>query len=299
MVYHMKAFLAEYTAAHDPGLAREGAAMLSVLEGSFGRCGYDVVMPELPDFAGEVRRLAPGCEVGLVIAPDHLLASFTSILESLTHNIGCGSMNVMVCADKRMTASILSRHGIPVPGPAGPGDRVIKPATGCGSRGVHLSSAEPGPGEIAENYITGEHMSVSMVGSRVVGNACSYYSGDPPLLLSINRQEIEIDSDGTFHYLGGETPVVHERHEELVRTAASALTVLGCQGYTGVDIVLADRPYVVDVNPRITTSIVGIAACMEEEIADVLVRASRGTAPSSVHLSGNVRFDTRGRVERL
>ena len=43
-----------------------------------------------------------------------------------------------------------------------------------------------------------------------------------------------------------------------------------------MDIVLADRPYVVDVNPRITTSIVGIVACMEEEIADVLVAASRG-----------------------
>ena len=32
----------------------------------------------------------------------------------------------------------------------------------------------------------------------------------------------------------------------------------------------------VDVNPRVTTSVVGIAAVMEEEIADVLVAASRG-----------------------
>jgi predicted ATP-grasp superfamily ATP-dependent carboligase len=56
---------------------------------------------------------------------------------------------------------------------------------------------------------------------------------------------------------------------------------------------------VVDVNPRITTSIVGIAACMEEEIADVLVRASRGKGPSTVHLSGRVKFDTKGLVERL
>jgi predicted ATP-grasp superfamily ATP-dependent carboligase len=297
---HMKAFLAEYTVAHDTALAREGAAMLAVLQGSFERCGYDVVTPELPDFTGEIRRLAPGCDVGLVIAPDHLLFSFTSVLESLTHNIGCGSMNAMVCADKRMTASILARHGIPVPGTAASGRRVIKPVTGCGSQGVRLSiGEEPGPGEMAETFIDGEHLSISMVGSRVVGNACSFYSGDPPLLLSVNRQEIGIDPDGVFHYLGGETPVFHERHEEIVRTAASALTVLGCQGYTGVDIVLADRAFVVDVNPRITTSIVGIAACMEEEIADVLVRASRGEGPSSVHLSGRVKFDTMGRVEHL
>jgi predicted ATP-grasp superfamily ATP-dependent carboligase len=295
----MKALLAEYTIAHDPGLAREGAAMLAVLAGSFERCGYEVVSPKGPDFLGEIRRLAPACEVGLVIAPDHLLFSFTSVLESLTHNIGCGSMNATVCADKRMTASILARHGIPVPGTAGPCRRVIKPVLGCGSRGVRLSLQEPGHDELAETYIEGEHLSVSLVGSRLVGNACSYYSGDPPLLLAVNRQEIEIDGHGKFHYLGGETPVMHQRQEEIVRTAASALTVLGCQGYTGVDIVLADRPYVVDVNPRITTSIVGITACMEEEIADVLVRASRGEGPSVVHLSGRVRFDTLGKVKRL
>jgi predicted ATP-grasp superfamily ATP-dependent carboligase len=295
----MRALLAEYTVAHDPRLAHEGAAMLAVLAGSFGRCGYEVVSPVGSDFLAEIRRIAPGCDVGLVIAPDHLLFSFTSVLESLTHNIGCGSMNAMVCADKRLAASALARHGIPVPGGGGQGRRVIKPVLGCGSFGVRLSTDQPGKGELAEAYIEGEHLSVSMVGSRVTGNTCSYYSGDPPLLLAVNRQEIAIDSQGRFHYLGGETPVRHERQEEIVRIAASAITVLGCQGYTGVDIVLGDQPYVVDVNPRITTSIVGIAACMEEEIADVLVKASRGEGPSAVHLSGRVRFDTEGRVERL
>lgn len=295
----MKALLAEYTVANDPALASEGAAMLAVLAGSLERCGYEVVSPGQEDFLSGIRRLAPECEVGLVITPDPLLFSFTSALESLTHNIGCGSMSTMVCADKRLTASILARHGIPVPGQPGMGLRVIKPVQGCGSVGVHLSSREPGCGEFAESYIEGEHLSVSLVGSRVVGNACSYYSGDPPLLLAVNRQEIEIGSEGEFRYLGGETPIVHERQEEIVGIAKKALSVLGCQGYTGVDIVCADRPYVVDVNPRITTSIVGIAACMEEEIADVLVRASRGAGPAEVHLEGRVRFDTRGRVERL
>ena len=296
----MKILLAEYTVANDPLLAHEGAAMLAVLAGSFGRCGYEVVSPGGADFLAEIRRLAPECDVGLVIAPDHLLFSFTSVLETLTHNIGCGAMNTMVCADKRLSASILARHGIPVPGRDRKGGRrVVKPVLGCGSQGVRLTADEPGKDELAEAFIEGEHLSVSMVGSRVTGNTCSYYSGDPPLLLAVNRQEITIDSKGRFHYLGGETPIRHERQEEIVSTAASALTVLGCQGYTGVDIVLADRPYVVDVNPRITTSIVGIVACMEEEIADVLVKASRGEGPSAVHLSGRVRFDTTGKVERL
>jgi hypothetical protein len=38
---------------------------------------------------------------------------------------------------------------------------------------------------------------------------------------------------------------------------------------------------------------------MEEEIADLLLAASRGGGPERVHLSGRVRFDNQGRVERL
>jgi len=56
---------------------------------------------------------------------------------------------------------------------------------------------------------------------------------------------------------------------------------------------------VVDVNPRITTSLVGIAACMNEEIADILVEASKGGGPDEVHLAGVVRFDTQGKVTNV
>jgi tyramine---L-glutamate ligase len=295
----MRVLLAEYAIAHDPSLAPEGAAMLAVLRISFERCGYDVVHPGPGDFLAEIKRLAPDCDAGLVIAPDPLLFRYTAALESLTHNIGCGSMTIAVCANKKQTAAVLSRHGIPVPDEITTGKRVIKPVQGCGAQGVRLSDTRPGPGEFSQQFIDGEHLSVSMVGSRVVGDACRYYTGKTPLLLAVNRQSIDIGSDGRFTYLGGETPVLHERQDEIVRTAEKTVTVLGCQGYCGVDIVLADRPYVVDVNPRITTSIIGIAACMEEEIADILVEASKGGGPERVHLAGSVRFDTHGRVERL
>ena len=58
----------------------------------------------------------------------------------------------------------------------------------------------------------------------------------------------------------------------------------------------ADKVYVVDVNPRITTSLVGIATCMKEEIAGILVDASKGGGPEQVNLTGSVRFDTHGKV---
>lgn len=294
----MKAFLAEYTVCNEPMLAREGAAMLSVLRESFEASGYEVVSPEGPDFEGEIRRLAPECDLGLVIAPDHLLFRFTHLLEQFTHNIGCGSMNAAVCANKRRTAGILAKHGIAVPEEIQSGKKLIKPVTGCGSVGIRLSDEEPGEGEIGQRYIEGDHISVSLVGSRVTGNVCEYHTGRPPLLLAVNRQKIAVDENGTLHYLGGETPIHPEREEEIVETATKAMNVLGCQGYAGIDLIVADRIYVVDVNPRPTTSLVGIAAVMEEEIAEILVAASHGEGPDTVHLSGHVCFGKDGSVRQ-
>jgi hypothetical protein len=296
----MKVLLAEYTAARDPALAPEGAAMLDVLMRSFTRCGYEVVLPGPGDFYDEIVRLAPACDMGLVIAPDRLIAKFTLPLEQHSHNLGCGSMNAALCANKVTTGRILRNHGVPVPADApAAGRHVVKPVSGCDTQGVRFTTDAPGKGEFAEEYIEGEPYSVSLVMSRVVGEACLYFSGNPPLVLAINRQAVTLNPDGTFTYSGGETPVHPPRAQEIIDTAVKAATVLGCQGYCGVDVVLADKVCVVDVNPRITTSLVGIAACMEEEIADILVKASQGNAPGTVHLTGSVRFDRSGTIARL
>jgi tyramine---L-glutamate ligase len=295
----MKVLLAEYTTAHDPSLAGEGEAMLGVLKASFERCGYEVVLPGDGDFGAEIERLAPACDMGLVIAPDHLLAKYTMILEQHIHNLGCGFMTVALCANKVQTQKILLQHGIAVPGEPGPGKRVLKPIKGCGALGVRLSEGEPGTGEFAERYIDGEHISVSLIPNRVIGDACLFFKGNPPLVLAINQQNISIDSDGVFHYLGGETPLHPAREEEITSTARKVAEVLGCQGYCGIDMVVADKVYVIEVNPRITTSLVGIAACMSEEIANLLVAASKGDGPSVTPLHGRARFDTHGTVTKL
>jgi predicted ATP-grasp superfamily ATP-dependent carboligase len=292
----MRTLLAEYTVSHEPTLALEGAAMLSVLSSSFKRSGYDVVIPEDGDFGDEISYLAPSCDFGLVIAPDHLLPKYTMIIEQYSHNIGCGSMNAAICANKVKTAKILREHGILVPEEIKFGLRVIKPVTGCGSQGVRLSDQIEGKDEFGQEYIKGDYLSVSLIASRVVGEACLYFSGISPLVLAINRQNIKIDGGGVFHYLGGETPIDHPRSDEIIQIAQKTVSVLGCQGYCGVDVIVSDKVYVVDVNPRITTSLIGITACMKEEIAELLVSASKGNAPDHVHLTGKVRFNKNGKV---
>jgi tyramine---L-glutamate ligase len=295
----MKVFLAEYTASNNPVLAHEGVAMFNVLRASFERCGYEVVVPGPGDFGAEISLLAPSCDLGLVLAPDDLLSKFTFLLEQATHNLGCGFMTIAICANKVQTGKILRENGIPVPGVSGPGKHMIKHVKGCGSQGVRLSDGPPGEGEFAEEYIEGENYSVSIIPNRVIGDACLYFKGNPPLILAVNTQEIAIAGDGSFRYLGGETPVHPAREAEIVQIARKAVEVLGCQGYCGVDVIVADKVYVVDVNPRVTTSIVGIAACLQEEIAELIVAASKGNGPEEVHLTGKARFDTKGKVTKI
>ncbi|HJJ27899.1 MAG TPA: ATP-grasp domain-containing protein [Methanocorpusculum sp.] len=300
----MKILLAEYTVCNDPELAPEGRAMVSVLKKSFEAAGHTVVQPQGKNFAGEIARLAPECDYGLVIAPDELLSKFTHILELATHNIGSDSMAVAVCANKRLASKHLAAAGIMVPKEVDSsfaGKRVIKPVKGAGSVGVRIAKEgeEPAEGEMSVEYIEGEHYSVSIVGSRVVGEACGFYSGLPPVFLTINRQYSHPDADGRFVYEGGETPVHPPCEAKMIEAAKTSIEKLGCQGYTGLDMVVtpAGDVYVVDVNPRPTMSLLGICGVIEENIADVLLKATVGLPPECVHYNGRTAtFDDKGGV---
>lgn len=287
----MKVLIAEYATVHNPKLAPEGKAMVAVLRESFERSGHTVLMPASGDFDAEIARLAPQCDYGLVIAPDELLSGFTHTLELATHNIGSDSTSIAVCASKRLTSKILAGIGIAVPAEVPvdyPGRRVIKPIRGAGAVGVRIAQAGevPGNAEMAVEYLQGEHYSVSIVGSRVVGEACGFYSGLPPVFLTINRQHIEVDTNGVFTYHGGETPVHPEREDEIIEVAKKTIERLGCQGYVGIDVIVGEKIWVVDVNPRPTTSLIGIVRVIEEEIADILLKATVGLPPKEVHYTG-------------
>ncbi len=294
----MNFLLAEYTVHNCPSLADEGRAMLAVLKDSFEKAGYNVLTPdENADFGDEIKRLGPLCENGLVIAPDALLAGFTKKLEDCCRNIGCNSFSIAVCANKKRTAEILRQHNIDVPDEVFTGKKVVKPIKGCGTVDVRYTGDDPSAGEFSQEYIEGENLSVSLVGSRVVGETCLYYTGDGPLILALNKQNVTLDENG-FHYLGGMTPFSHPKQDEIFKIAGKVVEYLGCQGYVGIDfIVTKDRIVVVDVNPRPTTSIIGITGTIMENIAVVLLDASYGKAPAVVVHTGIATFDAHGEVK--
>ncbi|NOQ33819.1 MAG: ATP-grasp domain-containing protein [Methanosarcinales archaeon] len=323
----MEVMVAEYAVATgDPDILGEGCAMLATLANSFAAGGHLVRYPAREQvhgvcgdavacngdcddggFATAIERIARTCDAGIVIAPDDILADLTEIVEESTVNLGGPSKSVRNCADKLVCSRILSDNGIAVPGViddaggiggADSGARyVIKPRSGCASEGISIVMARQersidvtarkgralsekvnlSDDFIVTELVSGEHLSASLILGKTV------------LPLTVNKQMVEIGTE-TIKYNGGVVPYQTPRWDEVMDTAAKAADVLGCKGYVGVDIVAGDELYVVDVNPRPTTSILGIAKVIDHEIGDLIIRAGLGDLPESVGITGTFEF---------
>jgi predicted ATP-grasp superfamily ATP-dependent carboligase len=307
----MKILIAEYAVGTDieKSLIPEGAAMLKTLAESFSRLGHEVYYPTAnieictgtslksasKNFKHIIEKTAKMCDAGLIIAPDGMLPELNKILEENTINLGCSPESAACCADKLLCTEILKKNGIKTPEIVKKAEKdkkyVTKPRFGCGAEATYLVTEFENTEEfIASEYIEGEHLSVSLI------------AGKKQLPLTVNLQNIDFGEKlggksenrkakvYDIKYNGSLTPYHTLRREELYETASSAAKCLKCSGYVGVDIVLADFPYVVDVNPRPTASLFGISNVMKEEIGDLLLKNKFGELPDSIHLEGEYCF---------
>ena len=249
----------------------------------------------IPKDSEQVERKAKDCDAGLVIAPDSMIPELNEVLEENTVNLGCSPQSATCCADKLMCTEILKKAGIKAPEivkKAEEGKKyVTKPRFGCGAEATYLVTDFDNNEElVASEYVKGETLSVSLI------------AGKKPLPLTVNHQFIEFGEKETearengktgafgIKYNGSLTPYQTPRRDELYETAISTVKCLNCFGYVGVDIILADLPYVVDVNPRPTASLFGISRIMREEIGDLLLKNKFGELPDSIHIEGEYRF---------
>ena len=291
----MKILVAEYAVGggedNSASLLREGKAMLTALKRSFERMGNEVIYPEAAhNFEAAVDELSKKSDAGIVIAPDEKLCELTELVESNTVNLGCPSESVKICADKMRTTKILAGNGIPVPRIVPEeemrkdGTRksvfVKKPRYGCASENIFiLNEKEKNEDFFCEDkhdYIVTEFIEGEDISSSVVVGSSSV------LPLTINKQFIKMERERLI-YEGGLVPyfVGQDTEKEILSTSRKVVTSLHCKGYVGIDFVLGGdgTAYVVDVNPRPTTSIVGIAKVLNYEVADLILRAKFGTLP--------------------
>jgi hypothetical protein len=277
------------------------------------------------------RGLLRGADAGLVVAPEtgDILARLSEIVEEEGRLLlGPSSAAVRLLGDKRLTGLRLAAAGFPVPvteslpfeGATGRLSKrslpfVLKPRDGCGAHGVvlvHQREGVPAALEavhaatalddfLVQEYVRGDAASVSVI----VGAA-----RERPQVLELPLGRQRLRHGERFVYLGGEVPWRHPLAGQAVETARRAVMFLAedvavqagaegrLRGYVGVDLVLAPGgPRIIEINPRLTTSYVGLRQVVQANLAGLILDAVLGRPlPEQVSARGRCRFSADGKV---
>jgi tyramine---L-glutamate ligase len=219
-----------------------------------------------------------------------------------------GSALIELATDKQRCAEHLRAAGVPVPpgrclqpGQTLPADfpypAVLKPIDGAGSLGVQLVLDRNSPydplelGTMArlEQFCPGVAASVAVL--------CG-----PGGLVALPACRQRLTEDGRFGYLGGDTPLADAWAQRAERLAFAAFHALpAAVGYAGVDLVLGDSPdgsrdVVVEVNPRLTTSYVGLRRLITANLAGAMRKVALGGSAELPCARHCVQFDADGQV---
>ena len=312
-------------------LRREGAAMLGDVVEDFGRIpGVEVLTLLADDLAGPFgqhscrhavsgesrafRERARDADAALIIAPefdDHLSRRTGWAVAEGCRILGCGRDTIRLTSDKLTLAHWLNDHHVPTPAThllsaAPPAvdtlPCVLKPRYGAGSQATFLihdpgawpevlqqARAEWPRGDlIVQPFHPGQPASVAFFVGR-------------NLIVPTPGATQTLSEDGRLRYLGGTTPLQPEIRARAVALAQRAVeSVPGLQGYLGVDVILgaaADgaNDVVVEINPRLTTSYIGLRDLTRTNLAELWLQLWRGeTVAPPVWDESEITFDAAG-----
>lgn len=249
----------------------------------------------------------------LAVAPEEsmILYEITNILEKndvLT--VGSSSDAVFACSDKVETHRLLEDDHPMVNSQkvhfselkehkhifAGEKKMLVKPADGVSCTGVQVVESYAGfikasvhlkrntslPYFLLQDYVDGVSTSVSLLST-----------GDEAVPLSLNRQNIKFNQ-GKLEYNGGEVPYEHRLSDDAKDIALKAVkSIEGLKGYVGVDLLLdeaQDEVYILEINPRLTTSYVALRRLLNFNLAEAMIGAVKGELPQKIELNGSLSF---------
>jgi predicted ATP-grasp superfamily ATP-dependent carboligase len=269
--------------------------------------GRVVLIHSTGEHDAQLRKVAASAERALLVAPE--FDGHLSRVCRLADEVGARLLSpsrdfIDVTSDKQRTADLLAQRGVAVPvgvpiatgeglPQAFPYPAVLKPRDGAGSQGMSLFAQHPGDDFRApaamrlEKFVAGQPASIAALcgpGGNLMLPPCSQRLSD----------------DGRFAYLGGETPlspILVERAQRLANATLEALPP--AHGYVGIDLVLGDGPtndVVIEVNPRLTTSYVGLRRLVRENLAAAMLQAADGHPPVLSLRPGRLEFNAAGEV---
>ncbi len=225
------------------------------------------------------------CDVIWPIAPemDCILLEIATLAETLHKTAILSTPEaVKICSNKLATVKRLQEHHISVCDTRLLSDAaaypqiqsVIKPIDGAGCEQSFIVSSQEhyqqimadidNPGQfVIQPFIKGQSLSLS----------CLFKEGKA-WLLCCNEQQLAIVS-GQFQLDSCRVNISHQKHEiyqTLLEKTAQAIP--GLWGYIGIDIINADmaEPVILEINPRLTTSYVGIQSATGINVAEQVIQ---------------------------
>jgi hypothetical protein len=256
--------------------------------------------------------LVQATDATLLIAPetDGILARLARLVEKEGKLLlGSTAESIEWTGDKFLTYKRFEALGIPFPKTQEANFRenllekieawgnlplILKPTDGVGCSGVYLlRRIEDLPSTLMQlaqethhnrfliqEYISGIHASVSVISN-----------GIQAVPLTLNAQFIE--ESHRLIYKGGLVPLHHPLKQEVFRLVRDLPTwIEGLQGYLGIDLILTeDRPVFIEINPRLTTSYIGIRQIIPFNLAEAILRAVvKKELPGEIEVRGQVKF---------
>ena len=222
-----------------------------------------VVVRTKREAAATFDRLAASADRTLVIAPeiDGLLQQrCQQVADAGGTWVGCDTDTIALCSDKLATARHLQQAGLAVVDtrtadqPRPDSQWVVwKPRDGAGSLGISITSPDhppPHPDYVVQPLLAGRPVSVAVLCSEAH-------------TISLPVAEQHLSGNGRFTYQGGRVPCFPP--DSPASRSISELAVRACRcignprGWVGVDLLLEEgnRPVVLEINPRLTTSFLG------------------------------------------
>jgi predicted ATP-grasp superfamily ATP-dependent carboligase len=269
-----------------PSLQREGELMLqAVLQDALELPSFEVAILRDPRlFTLTVHTLSDWKtalawgEIFLIIAPEMgrcLWELQREVLQAGKILWGCGLEAVQCCSYKSLTETRLAAHNIAhIPCyfpqqklPRNMQKFVIKPNDGAGCGDTFLATrrqlsnlSQQILNPIIQPYVVGENLSV-----------CVLYGQRQSRVVAVNRQLICIEN-AKFSYHGSEVnafPALIPKAQLLAVQIGLAIPDLW--GWVGIDIILHKQQWVVtEINPRLTTSYVGLRQSLNQNPLSLL-----------------------------
>ena len=247
-----------------------------------------------------IPKISEAADAAYIVAPES-----TQVLQSLVANIeqaGVSSLNCRASAigsvsDKATLLERVKEMGLPTPATIivsalddvveikqNISDRlkyplIIKPVDGAGCAGLSVVKTENQVDSAVAKVIRESSSKYFMAQELMHGAAVSVSllsTGSEVLPISLNRQDVSlVTPESTSTYNGGQVPFSSPLKREAFATAQTVVkSFLGLRGYVGVDLVLTEKgPVVIEVNPRLTTSYVGVRKIVAFNPAQAIINA--------------------------